>query len=150
MTTATPETIRQRWIATTPLPDDEVIQHYLDDAETLIFDEIPDLRDRLAADDAGALTAKLALVEFQMVSQIFRNPDGIRQRSQSAGSYTDQTTYGVETLAGEMVLTPAHRAMLASGAKRAYGVDMTAAPHLESPLAGVRINGPLGTGPGGR
>lgn len=140
-TFASPQNIRDRWLSTEELPSDEIIQHWITDAETLIFSEFPDLRDRLTNDPHGDLHRSVAYVEVQLVSQALKNPDGIRQLSQTSGPFTTATTYGTETISQLMQITPAHRAILAGKAKKNFGIDMTHHPQPH-PLTGAWINGP--------
>lgn len=148
-TWATPYDVRSRWIGSDTLPDNGVIQTWLDDAETLIVAEYPDLPARIADDTTGALLTNVRYVEIQLVSQALKNPDGVRQKSQTAGVFTNSTTYGSETITQAMALTPAHRVLLSGRAKRAFGLDMTVEAPPPNPLEGAVINGPLGYGPGG-
>ncbi|WP_313007324.1 hypothetical protein [Corynebacterium variabile] len=150
MTTyATPADVRDRWLSTTDLPADDVIQLWLDDAEVLIFSEYPKLADQLTDDPDGTWHSRIAYVEVQLVSTALRNPEAVRQASRTAGVFTESTTYGTETLAQSMELTPAHRAMLSGGAKKHTGFDMTAKPQPHGhPLDHAWVNGPTGTAPG--
>lgn len=143
MAYTTPEDIRSRWLSTDPLPDDTVIKAWIEDAETLIFSEVPSLSDQLTDDPEGAWEKRLIYVTVHLVSGVLKNPEGVRQRSQTAGAFTDSVTFGSETIAQAMRLTPMHRAMLTpSGPKRHSGLDMTAAAQGNSPLTGAVINGP--------
>lgn len=150
MTTyATPANVRDRWLSTSPLPDDGVIQLWLDDAEVLILSEYPQLANRLTDDTDGTWHARIIYVEVQLVSTALRNPEAVRQASRTAGVFTESTTYGTETLAQSMELTPAHRAMLSGGASKNVGIDMTAPTQSPPNLLGhAWVNGPDGTAPG--
>lgn len=150
-TYATPADVRGLWIGSGTLPEDNVIQAWIDKAEMLIFSEIIDLEQRLEEDTTGQVEQQLQFVATQMVIRVLRNPDGARQRSRTAGVFTDSVTYGTETIRQPLVIEPEERAMLAgrtSQPKRAFGVDMTETRPPTSPLAGAWINGPTGTAPG--
>ncbi|WP_312715474.1 hypothetical protein [Corynebacterium flavescens] len=148
-TYATPDDVRRRWLSSTPLPADETIQSWLDDAEVLIFAEFPKLADSLTTDPDGTLRTRVIYVEVQLVSTALKNPEAVRQNSRTAGVFTESTTYGTETLSQAMELTPAHRAMLSGGAKKHTGFDMTAKPSaLINPLAHAWVNGPDESAPG--
>lgn len=149
-TLATVEDIKARWLGTEPLPADPTIQAWLDDAETLIFSEYPDLLARLDADEDGHLHRNVVYVEVQLASQALKNPDGVRQRARTAGTFTDSVTYGTETLQSVLTLTPAHRAMLAGTRTRHTGIDMTEHHPAQNPLANAWVNGPHGYAPGGK
>lgn len=149
-TLATVEDIKARWLGTEKLPADHVIQAWLDDAETLIFSEYPDLLARLDADEDGYLRRNVIYVEVQLASQALKNPDGVRQRARTAGTFTDSVTYGTETIQSALTLTPAHRAMLAGTRTRHTGIDMTEHTPTYHPLANAWVNGPTGYAPGGQ
>lgn len=147
MAYATPQDVKDRWVGTDTLPGDNVLEAWLDDAETLIFAEVPGIIDKVTADPDGTWTRRLIYVEAQLVSQVMRNPDGVRQRAQTAGTFTDSVTYGTETIAQAMSLTPAHRSILTGGGNKHVGIDMI--PDLpQHPLDYAWVNGP--TPPGER
>lgn len=138
---ATPQAIRERWIGTDNLPSDRVIQTWLDDAETLIVSEVPTIIDNLTNDPDGHWARRVAWVQIQLVMQAMKNPDGVRQKSQTAGVFTEAITYGSETIRDAMVLTPAHRSILTGGGGSHFGLDMTEQPRPH-PLANAWVNGP--------
>lgn len=145
----TPADIKARWLSADPLPNDEIIAAWIDDAETLIFSEIPDLADQLQDDPDGSWAKRLTYVTTHLVSGVLKNPEGVRQRSQTAGAFTDSITFGSETIAQAMTLTPMHRAMLTpKGTKRHSGIDMTTTTPENNPLAGALVNGPDHLTPG--
>lgn len=148
-TWATPVDVEARWASNAPLPDADIIQAWLDDAEMLVFAEIPDLADRVTNDATGQWQKRLIFVEVQLASQALRNPDGVRQHSFTSGEFTNSTTFGSETISQFMQLTPAHRALLSVGGGRHVGIDMTVPEPEVDPLEGVWVNGPAGYTPGG-
>lgn len=150
-TYALPADIRALWIGSGTLPEDEVIQAWLDKAEMLIFSEIDDLDALLEQDATGAVADKIKFVSEQMVIRVLRNPDGARQRSRTAGVFTDAVTFGTETIRQALVIEPEERALLAgrsSQPSRAVGIDMIEQAPPTSPLMGAWVNGPTGTAPG--
>lgn len=152
-THALPEDVRSLWIGSGTLPSNDVIQAWLNKAETLIFSEIDGLEDRLEQDVTGDVAKKIKFVSEQMVIRVFRNPDGARQRSRTAGAFTDAVTFGTETIRQALVIEPEERALLSgrpSKPARAVGIDMIEQPKPTSPLLGAWVNGPAGTAPGGR
>lgn len=139
---ATPQAIRDRWIGTDTLPSDDVIQKWLDDAEVLIVSEVPTIVDKLTDDPDGHWARRVAWVQTQLVMQAMKNPDGVRQKSNTAGVYTEAVTYGTETIRASMVLTPAHRALLMGRTPgKHFGLDMTVTQHAH-PLDHAWVNGP--------
>lgn len=148
-TWATPADVRSRWVATEDLPADSIIQAWLNDAETLILAEYPHIAEKMAHDPGGEWLRRVTLVEVQLVSQVLKNPDGVRQKSNTAGVFTEQTTFGTETLSAGLYLTPMHRAILTGGAKRHAGIDMTPATAQSHPLESAWVNGPEHLAPKG-
>ncbi|WP_313546428.1 hypothetical protein [Corynebacterium sp.] len=148
-THAEPKDIKDRWIGTEALPSDEVLQAWIEDAETIIFAELPHVMDKLTEDPDGVWSRRVRHVSAQLVMQVMRNPDGVRQRAQTAGTFTDSVTYGTETIAQAMTLTPAHRSMLSGGGDKHVGIDMTP-PEVVHPLENSWVNGPQGYTPGGQ
>lgn len=149
MRVATPQEIRDRWISNDPLPSDDVLQIWLDDAETLITSEVPSIVDNLTNDPDGTWARRVAWVQVQLVMQAMKNPDGVRQKSQTAGAFTEAITFGSETIMQAMTLTPAHKAILTGGGTRHIGIDMTERTPAH-PLEHAWVNGPDGMAPGGR
>ena len=146
-TYATPQDVVDPWMGTDKLPEDRVIQAWLNDAETMIFAEFPHLVDNITDDPDGTWESRIKFVEIQLVSQAMRNPDGVRQRSQTAGTFTDAVTYGTETIMQAMQITPAHRSILSGGGSKHVGIDMIPNPETH-PLASSWVNGPTGMAPG--
>lgn len=150
MAYTTPTNIKALWLSSTPPPNDSIIEAWINGAELLIFSEYPHLKDHITADPAGDWLGRVISVASQMVVGVLQNPEGVRQLSNTAGTFTKSVTYGTETIAQSLSLTPQMRLILQGGRKKAYGVDMTPAPPPHDLITGARINGPLGTGPGGR
>lgn len=148
-TWATPEDVRSRWIGSSALPADPIIQAWIEDAETLIFAEFPDLEDRLEGEDADKWSRRVIYVAVQLTIQALKNPDGVRQQAQTAGTFTSSVTFGTETISQAMTLSAAHRALLQAGTARHVGIDMTVPAAESHPLGGVWVNGPDGLAPGG-
>ncbi|MDO5535373.1 MAG: hypothetical protein Q4F65_12070 [Propionibacteriaceae bacterium] len=148
-TWTTPDDVKTRWIGTAALPDDTIIQAWIEDAETLIFAEFPDLADRLTDDPNQQWRKRVTYVAAQLTIQALKNPDGVRQQAQTAGAFTNSVTFGTETISQAMSLTPAHRALLQVGRVRHVGIDMTPPPPAEHPLDGSWVNGPDHLAPGG-
>lgn len=146
---ATVADVAARWTGSTPLPEDDIVEAWLGDAETVILAEFPDILDRMAGDDGDLWRSRVVYVATQLTIQALKNPDMARQRARTAGEFTDSVTYGAESIAAAMTLTPAHRAMLSGGRPRHSGIDMTGqATQPTHPLAGAWVNGPAGMEPG--
>lgn len=103
---ATPDNIRERWLAG-PLPqDDAQLETLIADAEDTILAEYPDVSERLAE---GALSPeRLQRVVVRMAHRVLRNPEGYRQVTQGTGPFTGSATFGGDN-PGELYLTDADR-----------------------------------------
>lgn len=139
---ATASDVTALWLGSSPPPDESSLEAWLVQAEMLIFAEYPRLRDLLTVDPDQAWRQRVVYVAAQMVLRVARNPDGVRQQAKTAGPFTDSVTFGAETLASGLVLTPAERALLAGHGGRAVGIDMTPAAAPVHPLEGAWVNGP--------
>lgn len=142
--------VKSRWIGSTALPEDVIIESWLDDARTVIEAEYPDLDDRLAEATDNVLSRRVVYVQRSLVMSALANPDGVRQAATTTGPFSEQITYGTETLSQAMALTAEHRAMLSPGAGgKAFQIDMVPkrAPG-QHPLAGAWVNGPDRLAPG--
>lgn len=152
-TISTPADVRALWLGSNPLPKDEIIDAWLEKAEILIASEVEDFDTRLDDDTDGAFTQKVIFVAVQAVMRIFRNPDGVRQKSNTAGSFSEQITWGTETIRQPLVIEPEELAMLTgreTSHYRATGVDMIAEQPTTPDLYHAWVNGPTGQAPGGR
>lgn len=147
---ATAEDVKSRWIGSAALPEDTVIDSWLDDARTVIEAEYPDLDDRLSSAQDNVLSRRVVYVQRALVMQALANPDGVRQAATTTGPFSEQITYGTETLSQAMALTAEHRAMLSPGAGgKAFQIDMVPKPAAgQNLLAGAWVNGPDHFAPG--
>lgn len=129
---ATANDVLERWIGDDKPTDHELVQRWVDDAETLILSEFPDIQDRI---DAGDLPVeRVRFVVARMVTRAFRNPNGLRQVNEQAGPFGLSGTFAGST-PGDVMLTPEERALLRAPTKarrpRAFTVDPTP-PAVES------------------
>lgn len=120
---ATTAAVRDRWIGPGPDATDTQIATLLEDAESLIRREFPDIQERI---DAGELEPRtVAAVAARAVIRVLRNPEGTRSTSEGAGPFQRQTTYAGD-LPGELFLTDDDRAALGgTKARRAFQIDGT-------------------------
>ncbi|SCX06766.1 hypothetical protein [Corynebacterium jeikeium] len=142
MSLTTPDDVRARWLSSAPLPDDTAIEAWIEDAETHILAEIPTLADQLTDDPDGQWRKRMVYVTVQLVMQALKNPDGVRQQSQTSGVFTNAVTYGTETITSGFTLSPVHRAMLTTGTKKNFGFDMTESRSTSHSLEYAWVNGP--------
>lgn len=94
-----PDDVRDAWIGEDAPEDDSQIQTWIDKAEREIRFRVPDLQARLDL-EAVLLPPVTDLLEtakdvvVSMVTRVFRNPEGIRQRNTTTGPFTESATYG--------------------------------------------------------
>ena len=143
---ATAGDVRDLWVGSEEPPADDAIMKWLAAAETIIFAEYPQVKNRLADDTDGTWAARIRLVASQMVIKVLKNPNGVRQYSRTAGVFTEATTYGAETIEQELALTPTQRTILQGSTARNFGIDMTPPPPPQHPLLGAWVNGPTPPG----
>lgn len=89
----TPDDVVDAWIGEDSPDDTAQLQRWIDKAEREIRFRVPTIQARIDADELDLLeTAKDVVVA--MVTRVFRNPEGIRQRNTTTGPFTESATYG--------------------------------------------------------
>jgi hypothetical protein len=140
---ASAEDVLSRWIGPNKPDDDDLVENYLEDAETIIRFENPDLDQRIV--DETNLRSLVNLVERRMVTRALKNPELLRQVAEGTGPFTESKTYGTETLAG-LELTDGDRVFLArpgaGGEQKAFTIDLTQKRPPLADLQGALVNGP--------
>lgn len=115
------------WIGPDAPSDAALVGRWVDKAERLLRSKVPDLLARL---DAGTATEPDLLgnvqdVVTEMVHEVFRNPEGVRQRQEGSGPFTGSVTYGGDKPGALRVTEDQVRLLSAAGtSKGAYTVDM--------------------------
>lgn len=124
---ATIDDVRNRWIGDDVPCDAAKIEAWINDAETLIVAEYPDLADRI--DDLSLPVERVRLVVARMVSRAFRNPTGTRQRQETTGPFSASLTYAGDS-PGDLWLTAEERTLLSGipGAHRPRAFTIGIAP----------------------
>lgn len=114
---ATAADVTWRWIGDDAPSDEDRIEAWICDAETLILAEFPDLQDRI--DDESLPLDRVRLVVARMVTRAFRNPTGTRQRQETTGPFSGSVTYAGDS-PGDLWLTDEERNLLGGlvGARR--------------------------------
>lgn len=100
---ATPEDVEAVWQQA--LTDAQTIAtaQWLVYASALIRSRVPTVDDRITA---GTLDAELTkFVAVSMVLRMLRNPEGIRQESETLGSWSHSATYSEAISSGRLFLT---------------------------------------------
>lgn len=116
MAWATVNDVRARWLdGDLPYTDGQV-QSLVDDAEDIISAEFPNLDQRIASNEVSLV--RVVRVVSRMVARVLKNPDGVRQRQETRGSFTGSVTYGGDN-PGELYLSDDDRRDLGGRAGRA-------------------------------
>lgn len=121
-----PELVSDTWLGPDAPTDLELVTAWVGRAERLIRRRVPDIEERLAADNSGDLLETVRDVVCAAVARAFRNPEGVRQRQETVGQFAGSVTYSGST-PGALEILPDEMAALtagASGARRAGSVDM--------------------------
>lgn len=130
---ASADDVLERWLGGNP-PAEEIIDTYISDAETLVNFEFPDLAAAVEADEFPI--AQVRFVVCQMVTRALRNPDNVRQSSQTVDSYSESFTYAGSN-PGSLWLTDQERVLLSSVGpptnQTAFTID-TVPTDLEHPV----------------
>ena len=126
---ATPADVLGSWIGE-GVPDDEnQVQTWIGKAEREIRFRVPGIQARVDAEalldpPVTDLLDTAVDVVVAMVTRVFRNPEGIRQRNTTTGPYTESATYGGD-VPGGLGLTDDEMAKLRGVRSRgAYTVSM--------------------------
>lgn len=100
-----PTDVTNAWIGEGAPDNSTQLQTWIDKAEREIRFRVPDIQARVDAEAALVPpvtdlleTAKDVVVS--MVTRVFRNPEGIRQRNTTTGPFTESATYGGDTPGG--------------------------------------------------
>ena len=133
MAWTTPQDVKDRWLLGDFPVLDQQLAVLIGDAEDTVGSEFADIDARILA---GTLpVARVQKVVARMVIRHIRNPEGIRQVSETTGPFTGSRTYGGAE-PGAMYLTDEDRAEL-SGVKtgqRAFTIDTIPSASPYSPL----------------
>lgn len=124
-TTATEVTAA--WIGPDAPTDAALVGVWIEKAERLLRAKVPDLTARL---DAGStaepdLLGNVHDVVNEMVQEVFRNPEGVRQRQEGAGPFTGSVTYGGDKPGALRVTADQIERLLPTGSvSGAFTIDM--------------------------
>lgn len=115
------------WIGDDAPTDLPKVSVWIGKAERLLRAEVPSLVTRLAADPVTEpdLLGNVQDVVTEMVQEVFRNPERIRQRQEGTGPFTGSVTFGGDT-PGELRVTAKQIKLLspASDSTGAFTIDM--------------------------
>jgi hypothetical protein len=127
-------------------PDDLVlVENWIAKAERLLRSRVATLAarvDEYPIDD-GDLLGNVKDVVTEMVQEVFRNPEGVRQRQEGTGPFTGSVTYGGDK-PGALRVTAEQIELLspAGSARGAFTIDTIPvsspySPHYAAPLGSV-------------
>ncbi|AYG02372.1 Gp19/Gp15/Gp42 family protein [Gryllotalpicola protaetiae] len=121
----TPADVIDSWVGGEAPDNPNLVQVWIDRAERYLRARIPNLEDRITSGDEPDLLDSVKDVVAAMVGRVFRNPDGVRQETTTAGPYSENRTYGGE-LPGSLFLTDSELGQLLLGARfpgQAFEID---------------------------
>lgn len=128
------------WIGDDAPDDTAKLDNWIGKAERLLRSKIPDLQARLAVDPVVELDLldNVKDVVTEMVQEVFRNPEGVRQRQEGTGPFTGSVTYGGDK-PGALRVTSEQLEKLASlgGSRGAFTIDMIPST---SPFSDTYVN----------
>lgn len=125
----TPDDVINAWIGEGKPTDEDLVQVWIDKAEREVRRRVPDIQARIdaqgAEDPARTDLLEAAVdVTVAMVTRIFRNPEGYRQKQWTTGPFSGSGTVGGDN-PGTLYLTDDELATLAASTSRqAYTIDL--------------------------
>jgi hypothetical protein len=128
------------WIGPDTPTDSALVSVWIEKAERLLRSKIPDLSARIGADPVTEpdLLGNVKDVVTEMVQEVFRNPERIRQRQEGTGPFTGSVTYGGDQ-PGALRVTAEQITLLsvAGISTGAFTIDMIPA---SSPFSGSYVS----------
>lgn len=120
MSWVAPADVIDSWVGSNAPTDTARLQIWIDRAERLVRRRVPDLQARIDAEadlvpPVADLLDSTRDVVIEMVTEVFKNPDGKRSVQSSTGPFSDNVTFGGDN-PGKLVLTPSQASLLASTA----------------------------------
>ena len=115
------------WIGEGAPTDAAKIDNWIAKAERLLRSKVPALEDRLYAEPLTEpdLMSNVMDVVVSMVHEVFRNPEGVRQRQEGTGPFTGSVTYGGDKPGALRVTAEQVELLSPSGSARgAFTIDM--------------------------
>lgn len=144
MAWTTPAEVTAAWIGGDAPTDTALVAVWVDKAERLLRAKVPTLASRVAADPVVEpdLLGNVKDVVTEMVQEVFRNPERIRTRQESAGPYGGSLTYGGEQPGALRVTAEQIETLSPVGTNRgAFSIDTVPvtspfSPHYVPPIGG--------------
>jgi hypothetical protein len=133
------------WIGDDAPSDTAKVDNWIDKAERLLRSKVPSLQARLAVSPViePDLLGNVKDIVTEMVHEVFRNPERIRQRQEGTGPFTGSVTYGGDK-PGSLRVTDEQLALISlvgfnRGAFTVDTIPVTSpfSPHYVPPLSEV-------------
>lgn len=136
------EDVVEAWIGDDAPENTLLIENWVGKAERLLRSKVPSLLARMNADSATEpdLAGTVKDVVIEMVHEVFRNPEGVRQRQEGTGPFTGSVTYGGDKPGALRVTAEQVERLSPAGSSRgAFTIDMMPStspfsPHFRVPL----------------
>lgn len=136
MAWVTSDEVIESWIGSGVPTDMQKVADWIGRAERLIRRSVPDIQSRIdeEADLDPVVTDTLDTAKdivVSVVSRVFRNPEGIRQRNETTGPFTGSVTYGGDQPGG-LSLTDDELSQLLgiTGGQQAFIIDLMGDPNV--------------------
>lgn len=140
-----PSDVTEAWIGEGAPTDEDLIQRWIDKAEREVKYRVPDIQTRITTEaDAEPprddLEKTVVDVVVSMVTRVFRNPEGIRQRNTTTGPFTESATYGGD-IPGGLGMSDEELAKLQAKSQGAFTISMIPSTSPFSPdfVSGVTV-----------
>ena len=113
------------WIGDDAPSDLGKVGAWINKAERLLRSKLPDLASRVDTETDTDLLDNIRDVVTEMVHEVFRNPEGVRQRQEGAGPFSGSVTYGGDK-PGALRVTAEQLERLApaGGSRGVFNIDM--------------------------
>lgn len=130
------------WVGDGAPTDTVKVGVWIDKAERLLRAKLPDLQARVDAGSEADLPGNIADVVTEMVHEVFRNPEGVRQRQEGTGPFSGSVTYGGDK-PGALRVTAEQLERLAApgGSRGVFTIDMIPSISPFSPNYVAPLNG---------
>lgn len=122
------------WIGGDAPSDTALVDTWIGKAERLLRSKVADLQARIDGTLEPDLLSNVKDVVTEMVHEVFRNPEGVRQRQEGSGPFTGSVTYGGDKPGALRVTADQLELLAPAGASTgAYTVDLIPATSPFSP-----------------
>lgn len=122
------------WVGSDAPTDTAKVGVWIDKAERLVRSKLPDLQARIDGGTELDLLGNVKDVVTEMVEEVFRNPEKVRQRQEGTGPFTGSVTFGGDR-PGALRVTAEQLERLAApgGSRGVFTVDLVPSTSPFSP-----------------